>query len=103
MPARRFAAAALLSGAAALLCAFWYSPLPVAPTLSTGDFQFRSWGTTGSYDGGFLSVWEDHRNGREQSKVWGARIDTAGNVLDPQGLAISGLPYIEWDPAVGCS
>jgi len=41
-----------------------------------------------AFDGAnYLAVWEDHRNGT--SDIYGARITPAGQVLDPNGIAIS--------------
>jgi hypothetical protein len=38
---------------------------------------------------GFLVVWQDLRNGRDWD-VYGARVDVAGHLLDPQGILIAG-------------
>ncbi len=35
----------------------------------------------------YLTVWGDHRNG--SSDIYGARVDTNGTVLDPDGIAVS--------------
>jgi hypothetical protein len=39
--------------------------------------------------GTFLVVWQDFRGGRG-AEVYGARVDAAGQVLDPQGILIAG-------------
>lgn len=53
-----------------------------------------------SYDGtNYFIVWEDQR-----TQAWGivgTRVDTAGTVLDPAGITISGVANLpEWEPAV---
>ncbi len=49
----------------------------------------------------YLVVWQDHRNG--YSDVYGARVDSDGNVLDPDGFPICAgewwaeSPSVAWD------
>jgi large repetitive protein len=38
----------------------------------------------------FLAVWSDERGGVGASDIYGARIDTSGNVLDPCGVLVNG-------------
>ena len=42
-----------------------------------------------SFNGSFLVAWLDRRNGGTDDKIYGARINTSGSVLDPSGFAIS--------------
>ena len=42
-----------------------------------------------SFNGSFFVAWLDRRNGGTDDKIYGARIDTGGSVLDPSGFAIS--------------
>jgi hypothetical protein len=47
----------------------------------------------------YLIVWEDHRT--DALGIVGARVDTAGTVLDPSGITISGISSLpEWHPSV---
>lgn len=52
-------------------------------------------------DQNFLVVWTDYRNGNYD--LYGARVDFAGNVLDPNGFPISAgswwesFPDVSWD------
>ncbi len=47
----------------------------------------------------YLVVWEDQR--AEVFGIAGARVNTAGTVLDPSGITISGIPsQPEWHPSV---
>jgi hypothetical protein len=67
-------------------------------------------GTRGPYDqtvpdiasdsaGIYLAVWADNRGGAGLD-IFGARVDLAGNVLDPIGFLISGAPGDQNDPAI---
>jgi len=50
-----------------------------------------------TYNGSeFLVVWEDYRN--EQADIYGARVDSDGNVLDTDGVPIANSPWPEWGP-----
>jgi hypothetical protein len=53
-----------------------------------------------SYDGtNYFVVWEDRRT--QARCISGTRVDTAGTVLDPGGIAISGMPNLqEWTPSI---
>ncbi|UCG31072.1 MAG: T9SS type A sorting domain-containing protein [candidate division WOR-3 bacterium] len=53
-----------------------------------------------TYDGAnYFIVWEDRRV--QVLCIKGARVDTSGNVLDPDGISISGMPsMMEWQPSV---
>jgi len=48
----------------------------------------------------FLAVWIDYRDSYTSPDIYGARIDTAGNVLDPTGITISTLSGLEYKPSV---
>ncbi len=55
------------------------------------------------FDGtNYLVVWDDHRTGSEYD-IYGTRVDTGGNVLNPAGIAIStaaddqNLPTVSFD------
>ena len=53
---------------------------------------------------GFMVVWQDRRNnGVTDRDIYGARVSTAGVVLDPAGLAISTDANRQQNPAVGNS
>lgn len=51
--------------------------------------------------GHFLAVWEDLRDGGVYS-TYGARVSPAGAVLDPAGIAISGVGQMGLTPDVAC-
>ena len=51
------------------------------------------------YDGeNFLAVWEDDRSG--YTDIYGARVTPDGEVLDPQGFAISQAAYWQYYPSL---
>ena len=53
------------------------------------------------FDGtNFLVIWEDHRAGAEQADIYGARVTTAGTVLDPAGFNISQAPDAQRFPGI---
>jgi hypothetical protein len=47
----------------------------------------------------YLIVWSDHRN-NDELKVYGARLDTEGNLLDPVGFLICNIPGEQYHPNV---
>lgn len=49
-----------------------------------------------------LVVWQDRRSGTSQD-IYGARVSKDGALLDPEGIAVSGSPFNEWDPSVVAS
>ncbi|MFZ5468932.1 MAG: putative Ig domain-containing protein [Myxococcota bacterium] len=54
-----------------------------------------------AFDGqNFFVVWEDERNGTLNEDIYGARVSSAGVVLDPSGLAISTEVDAQYNPAV---
>jgi hypothetical protein len=50
----------------------------------------------------YLVVWSDDRNNRF-TDIYGTRVDLAGTVLDPNGIAISTAPYFQSWPAVAAN
>lgn len=54
-----------------------------------------------AFDGrNYLVVWQDERSGSINADIYGARVDTAGVVVDTNGFAVSTLPEYELDPSV---
>ncbi len=51
---------------------------------------------------GYLVVWEDDRD-YPAGDVYGARVNTLGNVLDPQGFDVTTAAVFHSDPGVACS
>ena len=71
---------------------------PLAPKLPLpGDQQNPSVASDGS---GFLVVWEDRAPDFSEGDIYAARVDADGNTLDPNGIAISTRPELEWEPEV---
>jgi len=55
-----------------------------------------------SFDGAnFLVVWQDYRSGSE-CDIYGARVTSAGAVLDTSGIVISQAANGQWSPAIAC-
>jgi len=55
-----------------------------------------------AFDGtSFLVVWEDERWGLDSTDIYGARITTAGTVLDTTGLIVSRARHHQYTPAIG--
>src|SRR5207247_2323135 len=48
----------------------------------------------------YLLVWADSRNAASGFDIYGARVDTAGALLDPTGLLISNNAAVQSEPAV---
>jgi hypothetical protein len=46
----------------------------------------------------YLVAWQDYRNG--EADIYGARVNQAGNVLDPMGIAICNAIYDQYPPDV---
>ena len=53
-----------------------------------------------SYGNGFLTVWVDYRDSYTSPDIYGARIASAGYLLEPAGFPISNLDGLEYRPAV---
>ena len=57
------------------------------------------WDPDVAFDGvNAFVVWGDARSGT--GDIYGARVSQAGAVLDPQGIAISAAPSVQWSPEV---
>jgi hypothetical protein len=53
------------------------------------------------FDGtNYLVVWEDWRYYQDSADIYGARVDTSGSVLDPNGFIITSAPRHQGSPAV---
>ena len=53
-----------------------------------------------TFDGtNYLVVWQDERNG-DTSDIYGARVNRAGGVLDPSGIAITTAANAQYSPSV---
>ncbi|MFH0777815.1 MAG: FlgD immunoglobulin-like domain containing protein [Candidatus Eisenbacteria bacterium] len=68
--------------------------IPIAQT--SGD---KYWIDIASDGVNYFVVWEDYRSGTSWD-VYGARVDAAGTVLEPDGFAISARSSHEWGPTV---
>jgi hypothetical protein len=66
--------------------------------ISTGPGQQNSPAVV--FNGSFLVVWRDERAGAGSSDIYGARVDTAGNVRDANGFAVAAGPDPETVPAL---
>lgn len=67
--------------------------------ISSGGNAMSPQIASSGYD--YITVWVDYRNSYTSPDIYGARIGTAGNVLDPAGIAISVLSSLEYMPSVG--
>ncbi len=48
----------------------------------------------------FLVVWEDRRNGIDETDIYASRVAADGTTLDPDGIAIATADGLEWTPEV---
>ena len=48
----------------------------------------------------YLVAWQDKRSASTAPDIYGAKVDTAGTVLDPTGIAISKVAYTQLAPSV---
>jgi hypothetical protein len=71
---------------------------PGGIALASGAYDHR-YPALACNDGCYLVVWSDWRSGRWYN-VYGTRVDTGGNVLDPQGIPIAVRDCYEEQPAV---
>jgi len=83
----------------------YFSFGPSFPLIETANQQL--WPAAGSNGDGFLVAWSDTRNREigevylgEVTDVYGTRLDAAGRVLDPGGIAIARAPSDQALPAV---
>jgi len=54
---------------------------------------YSQWSSSGAFDGkNYFVVWEDYRRD-EFSNIFGARIDTTGEVIEPSGIAVCTTSY----------
>ena len=68
----------------------WLLPaISVSPSDQTWSRTSRRLVSVAYSDGVYLAVWEDYRNAATGADIYGARITTGGNVLDPVGIPIS--------------
>ena len=72
-------------------------PDGIAISTATG----YQWASAIAFDGAnYLVVWQDDRNGWD---IYGARVDQTGQVLDPNGIAISTSNNTQLEPAIACN
>ena len=72
-------------------------PAGIAICITSG-YQFSP---SVAWDGShFLVVWQDDRNGLYSYDIYGARVSSAGAVLDPAGIAISTAAEDQHSPSV---
>ncbi len=75
-------------------------PAPLIITNAAGHQKLPHVGFDGT---NYLVVWEDWRYYQDSADVWGARVDTSGTVLDPNGFVITdanrhqGAPVVTFD------
>jgi len=71
------------------------SDIPIAYGVHSEGSPYCAFGSTH-----YLVVWTDNRNVASSYDIYGTRIDTSGNVLDPTGIAISTAVNSQYAPSV---
>jgi len=67
--------------------------------IATGSY--KQWYPSIAFDGvNYLVIWEDQRNGYAYVDIYGARVDTAGVVLDTNAIAICTAPSCQYAPQI---
>lgn len=61
--------------------------------------SFKGSPEAGLLNNQILVVWKDEREG-EEGAIYGTRVTTSGEVLDPDGIPLYQSPYIESDPKI---
>ncbi|MDH5185944.1 MAG: T9SS type A sorting domain-containing protein [candidate division WOR-3 bacterium] len=72
-------------------------PVGIAISTATDDQEYPAIAFDGSI---YLVVWQDERNGYPNIDVYGTRVNQAGAVLDPNGMAITVAPLYQEFPAI---
>ena len=75
-------------------------PLGFAISFDPAQNQKANPSVAGS-SSGFLVTWEDNRN--PSTQIFGARVTTAGTVLDPTGIGVSATAANQFHPTVVCN
>jgi hypothetical protein len=74
---------------------------PDGITISTIIVIYDQFHPAVAFDGiNYLVVWQDGRNGLANTDIYGARVNQAGIVLDPEGIAISTHDNSQYFPSV---
>jgi hypothetical protein len=96
--------------AAVTLGAGWSPPIPVAPTVRTGELTTsRDFPAPVALDAGWLVFWEDARHspyvGPQMDTMvaaYGSRVSATNTVIDPAGLRVSPSSLSQSDPTAAC-
>jgi hypothetical protein len=96
--------------AAVTLGAGWGPPIPVAPTVRTGELTTsRDSPAPVALDAGWLVLWEDARHSSYLGPqldttvaAYGARVSATNTVSDPAGLRVSTAPFDQLRPNAAC-
>jgi hypothetical protein len=96
--------------AAVTLGAGWGPPIPVAPTVRTGELTTsRDSPSPVALDAGWLVLWEDARHSSYLGPqldttvaAYGARVSATNTGSDPAGLRVSTAPFDQLRPNAAC-